>query len=371
MMVSSNLGRRALRASCRAFTLLELLVATAVLMTLLVFLGDIIGRVENSYRSAESRLGQFREARRAFDTIKSNLAAATTAPYTKLLRDGGNTSVVPDGFTPAVSLDFRVMNTVKREINVPGATAFGSGLFFFGNFGESGRFRQLAESTSGRGYFLIQGAPQSDEPSWLSSTSYQSSATEGFWLMELRANPAPEETYDVDTPSSENRGSFVAKLKSNWYDPSEHPPSALLPLAKNVIFFKAEPVRINEGKTEFADPENRFDYDVARNQTALEQAMTRGRAISPEELARYQRLLNPPPLVRISMIVISETDARLVESGDKTLPFDPTGVTHATLQSVRDDLDVKDSSSLVSGLDAAGFEYQVFSSLIQIRAASL
>jgi len=64
-----------------AFSLLELLVSMAVLVILLLILMSIVDFITKSTTSATAQVGQYRESRRAFDTIARRISQATLATY--------------------------------------------------------------------------------------------------------------------------------------------------------------------------------------------------------------------------------------------------------------------------------------------------
>lgn len=64
-----------------AFTLVEVLVSMTVLLVLLLVSAQVIGTVQSTWTTSNARVGQFREARVAFDIITRNLSQATLNSY--------------------------------------------------------------------------------------------------------------------------------------------------------------------------------------------------------------------------------------------------------------------------------------------------
>jgi uncharacterized protein (TIGR02599 family) len=100
------------------FSILEVLVASAVLALLLVAMMSMTDQVQKTYRSTLGKAEQFREARVAFESITRRLSQATLNTYwdydspttpTKYLRQSelrflsGNASGLLSGVTPAIS----------------------------------------------------------------------------------------------------------------------------------------------------------------------------------------------------------------------------------------------------------------------------
>lgn len=63
------------------FTLVELLVACAVLMTILVVIFNIVSQTSNLWRSTSSKITAFQSARAAFEAVTRNLSQATLNHY--------------------------------------------------------------------------------------------------------------------------------------------------------------------------------------------------------------------------------------------------------------------------------------------------
>ena len=79
--MSRSRGGALRRLPCAAFTLIELLVSVTFLVILMMVVTQVIGIVQRTWVRANSRVSQFREARRAFDLISRNLSQATLNTY--------------------------------------------------------------------------------------------------------------------------------------------------------------------------------------------------------------------------------------------------------------------------------------------------
>jgi uncharacterized protein (TIGR02599 family) len=67
------------------FTLVEVMVSVAILSMILLVVTQVIGAAQRSWKFANARLGQFREARQAFDRLTTHIKQATILPYTDFL----------------------------------------------------------------------------------------------------------------------------------------------------------------------------------------------------------------------------------------------------------------------------------------------
>jgi len=72
------------------FTLVELLVATALLVGLMVLLLQVTDQTNRIWRSTSGKVQQFREAREGFETLTRKLSQATLNPYYEYFDASGN-----------------------------------------------------------------------------------------------------------------------------------------------------------------------------------------------------------------------------------------------------------------------------------------
>jgi len=99
------------------FTVIEVLVSTTVLAILLALVSEIVGNVQQTWRRTNAKIYQFREARRAFETIKKNLAQATLNPYMRYVYKNPKNVMSPyDGNVTS--------NTAMKEYPPAGWTRF-------------------------------------------------------------------------------------------------------------------------------------------------------------------------------------------------------------------------------------------------------
>ena len=93
-----------LRSSPRcvhAFTLVELLVSTAIIGMILLVLVSITGQTSATWRYTTGKIEQFRESRTAFDTMTTRLSQATLNTYWDYFDAQGKPRGVNTAFVPA------------------------------------------------------------------------------------------------------------------------------------------------------------------------------------------------------------------------------------------------------------------------------
>lgn len=77
-------------AARQAFTLVEILIASAVMALLIVLLASIVGTVSQAWKRSEAMVTRFQSARFAFERMARSLSQATLNPYWDYVDAGGN-----------------------------------------------------------------------------------------------------------------------------------------------------------------------------------------------------------------------------------------------------------------------------------------
>lgn len=131
----------------KGFSLIELMVAMGILSVLMLMLTMVLDQIQSSWRSAESRISQFREARVAFDLMTKNLSQASLNTYWDLKDE--NSDGLVDGYFRTSELHFEVMPASKL-----GATGtqepVGHAVFFQAPLGFSTEYPNLNNLFNGR-----------------------------------------------------------------------------------------------------------------------------------------------------------------------------------------------------------------------------
>ncbi|MFV0338478.1 MAG: prepilin-type N-terminal cleavage/methylation domain-containing protein [Chthoniobacterales bacterium] len=196
------------------FSILEMMVAMAVLMVLLVVLIQVTGRVGEIWRMGSGKITAFQNARSAFTTINRTLSQATLNTYNdyvdsdeKYRTDANRSSFVPAKFMRASELHFISGPAVGL---VKGATAAdnpGDAIFFQAAMGstDTPTLNGLQTAMNSTGFYIQYGdMPDSLLPAWL-KTLFASkdkkfrliqviSPTEDFEVYNSTSSP----NYDID-----------------------------------------------------------------------------------------------------------------------------------------------------------------------------
>jgi len=155
----------------RGFTLIEVMVSMVILSMILMVVTSVIGAAQRTWKSATSRLTQFREARVAFDTITRNLQQAMIKSYYDYpLRP--TPFIAPSGINRRAELGIRfgqadsIMSGGGSSNQLPGhAVIFQAPLGLTASFDSP--YRPLKNTLCTRGYFVQFGSDASFLPSEL------------------------------------------------------------------------------------------------------------------------------------------------------------------------------------------------------------
>ena len=278
-------------AACGGFTLLELLVAMAVLAIFGVVLVSITGSVQRVSRQTMAHAEEFRESRRAFDRINQRLSQATLNVYYDYVDASGQprTSTTATAFIPAsyarVS-ELRYLQTNASAFSAPrGGTMVGQAVFFQAPTGKSD-----TDSLSGLnsllntvGYFVEKGSGASLLPPTVTQSK------NGFRLFEL---VQPTENLSIYSKTS----GAATYSGTDWVSD---------PLSKtNYSYHLAENIVALVFRAIYPDASGNWKTNTAYS------SAPRGSANQPIEEN------NLPPKVGVTMIAVDEASARrIADSG--------------------------------------------------------
>ena len=342
-----------------AFSLIEMMVAMGILSVLMLMLTVLLDQVQQSWRFAESRISQFREARVAFDLIAKNIGQASLNTYLDLkVAENGEV----EGYFRTSELHFVTFDRVADAL--PRTTTqepVGQGVFFQAPLGFSTRYRNLNNLFNGRGYFVSFGSDKLFKPSFVETPDRFR-----YRLMEFRP---PAESNQVFQDGQDEREAGEPQVFDQWYtqglsvgegDFEAH----LNPLAENIIALVVSPrdslenPNASRGET-FSRIAPNYEYD---SNDEIDDSAGAGGGV----LSAYSQQV--PPLVRLTVVAIDETSAVRNENGSSK----PANIESA-MQGlfVQTENYTKDVETLSQRLNAEGsnVNHKVFSSLVMLRSA--
>ena len=273
------------------FTLIEVLVSTAILLVILVTLVEFMTSVDQVWKSAST--DPFIEAQDAFETVAQNLASATLAPYQDYADSTGafrtSASFVPDHLARRSDLDFVCgpCTGTNGLLASSGRITIGSGVFFLAPNGytQTHVHEGMEHLLNAMGYFVEFGDDDS-APAFVLLQTHR-------WRWRLKQILQPAESLQI----------FTNNISSAWLQ-QVVPAGAFLPvLADNVIALIVLPKRAADDSGAALAPAFSYDSRDTSNLLTLHQLPPRVRlvlvaidSISAQRLAD-QNGANPPQFV--------------------------------------------------------------------------
>lgn len=382
------------------FTIVELLVSTAILMLLLVILFQLTDRTTATWQYTKSKTEQFREARNAFDTITRRISQATLNTYWDY-DDLSN----PTAYVRASELRFicgPVQSGTKpldRGSYPPRPT---HGIFFQAPFGliaptGSGpnweQFRGLGEALNTWGYYVEVNDDADLRPKFLADkheiaplrirsrlmelmqpagamSLYRYTSGKPGELPPVKQNPDNLELSRQWVRDLTNQASRPASEAGNFRELLAHP------LAENIIALIIQP-KLPERDLEDLpltkeEKEIALAPDYFYHSGEIGAAEGKGGTIAAALNSKHQL----PPIVQITMVAIDETSALKLDLRDIT--DDPLEIQDSkrftSADNFKEDLLYDPVSS--RGLDSLekrlidkGMNYRIFTNNITIRGA--
>ncbi len=259
----------------KAFTILELLVATAVLSLIMVVMLSLITQTSSVWRSSSARIEAFQSARRGFETLTRSLEQATLNTYWDY--DNPND---PKAYRRKSELHFLVADAGTDGL--PGTPGTGQAIFFQApaNRTTSTNYDGLTGLINACGFFVQYGS----DSTWLPAHVGTGQARERFRLMQWMQATESLAVYENATSHA-------------WVSPAA---ADVVPVADNVIALIIWPKE--EGSP--ASPVlNSYSYDSRLNATNAPQPATANQL---------------PPLVKVALVAIDETSAARLGSDLQT-----------------------------------------------------
>ena len=373
----------------RGFTLLELLVAMAVMALLMVVIGGMFSAVSKSWKSNTGRAASFAAARAAFESMSRNLSQATLATYLSYADSSGNPvplinpsfklasgtidrSSVPTQYLRMSELHFITDNAAKlfTAAGVSGLVTTGQAVFFQAptGFVQLQDNRPKASLLNVLGYYIEFGSDDTFKPGAVSTLVPMRSR---YRLMEV-AQPAErngiyESTCELDSSTGLAKFSYDLRwlAKLILVSPTPSTPLEKQPLAENIISIALLPRLSPAQSTNPAELTSDYSYDSR----AWEPSSNKS------EDSRHRNQL--PPLIELVLVAIDEPSAQrlaqLYGGTDGSSPPFANGTVRAKV-----DLDTlfkdptkleADILTLEDGLNKLQVSYRVFRTTVAMHGA--
>ncbi|MFZ4681141.1 MAG: prepilin-type N-terminal cleavage/methylation domain-containing protein [Terrimicrobiaceae bacterium] len=363
------------------FTLIEMLVATTVLLVLMVGLLQLTGGVGQIWRSSAGKISAFQNARSAFATINRTLARSTLNTYNDYVDASENYRTIlnsgtfsPNKFMRASELQFLCGPTA---LIVPGADAVknpGDAIFFQAPMGDTDQnaLASLNRTLNTTGFFLQYGSPDDALlPGWLQPLF---GATKRFRLVQF---VEPTENLKIYTSTA------TPGYSLDWLAPFGTPAPADAPrarvLAEDVSLLIFRP-RLSPKDEEIVAPQlgttftaatqgsilsPNYHYDSRAWEASYPSGQRVKAASSPAVRANIMRN-QVPPIVDVAMVSL---DRRSLARFDQTSDTPPAVLqVPSTLFTDASKLDA-DLTTYGKQLSDSGIRYRVFRTSVEIQGA--
>lgn len=317
-----------------AFTLIELLVSVTFLVILMLVVTQVIGIVQRSWVRANSRVSQFREARRAFDLIAQNLAQATLNTYwtndlQQLSSDAlGQAIQSPTAYKRQSELHFICGPTTQILTGATGSNYPGHAVFFQAPLGVvrgdtkgTVNTANLTNLLCGRGYFVEWGSDANYRPAFLSQSPYTETVPVRNRLRLMEWSP----TAEMNDIYSSNFRNDPGSIRQWYQDPSSGALAAEVksgddasantggryftrPVAENILALIISPQTENTNTTSGVVSQD--VYSIAPNY--LYDSALVGAATTKTSSQGTQHLL--PPMLKVTMVALDERSGESLSS---------------------------------------------------------
>jgi uncharacterized protein (TIGR02599 family) len=371
------------------FTLLELLVASAVFIVIVGVVLNFTDQTSKIWRGATAKIQAFQEARAGFDSMTRNLAQAmlntyydyydsSNVPRTKVLTQAGLANFIPAKYDRLSDLHFVCGQADTLLANgTPSIKTQSHAVFFQAPKGYSVHHDRLDTALNACGYFLLFDDGASTVPDFISN-SPGFKPRYRFRMMEM-------------TQSSEDLGVYRTSSGANdWFVKSAGANSRVI--AENVIALvllpklpdrQDDPAKPSKGVA--LAPRYNFNSRVPLGSSGDPDWPSASPAFPGDEFSAYgsdNKLRNMtrhhqlPPVMRAILVVIDEASAARLQGNSGAIPaaIDLSGTGLFTDASkLDDDLQALEDICLAKPGNLTGntlkLNYRVFSTDILMRQA--
>ena len=339
--------RSARRTRTAAFTLVEVLVVSTILVAMIGFLLTVMDQTARIWTSTSAKVEQFREARYGFERVSSRLAQATLNAYWDY-----DNAAAPTRYERRSELRF-IADSAASLLGTSGTTTRVTHAVFFNapmGLAATDNDRGLANALNALGYFVEYGDDTLQRPAFI--TTDMIAARWRFRLMEFAQPTEKFSLYQFTNgnPGAKTTAWFTADVNSTLN------PGMKRAIAENVIAFvitprlaKAEetPLQTNPTHSPLAPL---YSYDSTNTNA--------------------NPLLNPrnqlPPVVQFTMIATDDTSAEKLDL-DST-KADVFEIVKSKLFTNTVNF-AKDLATLEATLALRRVRYRIFTTNVHIRAA--
>jgi len=342
-----------------AFTLVELMVASAILAMLVGLLLTMVTQTSKTWKSTSGKIEQFRDARDAFDAMTRKLSQATLNSY--LDYDNPNN---PKAY---------IRQSELRFLSGPASNILGSTLasnmptmaVFFqapAGFATNSPDTVLQSSLNTWGYFLEYASDTNARPGFLPSGTPL--ARSRYRLMEFMEPTENLSVYNYTATSSTSRSTYT---NVDWITNSlSGTPRPAHVLAENVIALILLPkLSPSDWASNSSHSNTYYAYSLASNYVYDSSINQNSNSASAQDKACLNTHNQLPPVVQVTLIAVDETTAVRFP-----VPYSNLASTFSASNWFTNAANFQsDLSNCQSYLSTNNFNFRVFTTDVMIRGA--
>ncbi len=341
---------------CGAFTLLEVLVASGILVAMLGFLLIVMDQTTRIWTGTSAKVEQFREARTGFERVSTRLSQATLNTYWDYDYNTASPPV-PTRYARRSELRFIAGSAATLLGNSGSVARVTHAIFFNAPLGITGStsYAGLPNALNTFGYFTELGDDTGQRPSFITAAMIPLR-----WRFRLMEFSQPTENFSLyqftsGTPTAPNLASSYAG--TDWFKTDvNNSPALKRVITENVIALIVTP-RLAKADEALQSPGNATHSPLAPNFSYD----STGTNVNPQ--------LNPknqlPPVVQLTMVAIDERSAeRLDLTSVSQVDVFKTAARFTDTRNFTDDF-----ATLEATLTARHMRYRIFTTNVHIRAA--
>ena len=356
------------------FTLVEVLLSTAIISLLLLVLVSVTSQTSATWRYTRGKVEQFRESRAAFETITSKVSQATLNTYWDY---GYDTAGLPTRYERRSELRFisgpakDLLGTGTSGTRVSHAVFFHAPLGFVD--GSNPQYHGLASLLNVWGYYVELNSDKNFRPAFLNSAPVKPPERFRFRLMEFMLPSEQLGTYRYTSGISGKAPVAATYQGREWFKSAVNgSPNASRPVAENIVALIITPRLSKRDEQEIKGSAIEIDSSPLAPKYTYDSALTLNDGQSGGD-PRINPKNQLPPVLQITMVAIDETSAarlNLTASSGDIFKFTDK---FASTSKYSADLVVKPGAaadaSLENALISKRTSYRIFTTNVPIRAA--
>ena len=353
------------RAKASGFTLVEILVATAILSLIIVLFATLLSQTSAIWRRTTGKMEQFRESRGAFERMTTRLSQATLNTYWDY-----DNPAAPSRYERRSELRFiagpasSLLPTTGSKTRLTHAVFFQSPVGYTAN----SQYQSYDNLLSVGGYYLEFASDQDLRPSFV--TPAMAPLRYRHRLIEFLAPTEKNLIYQYTSPPN-GVPTYTGK---EWYqslanqNPSPGTPANNHAIAENIVALVITPRLSQQDEAEVKGTSTAEGSPLAPNY--LYDSAPGATTDSRYNDGRLNPTNQLPPILQVTMVAIDEASAIRLAFGTNSANI--FGVANKFTKSAdysKDLLQSRDANSLEATLIAKGVNYRIFNTNVIIRGA--